>query len=478
MNKIRIKIFFFIAIYLITGSLIFCSETGKITIKAAVCRFEYRNNDSSNLAYGLSAVFLETVAEVMERSVSSEEMAALMSEENKNAVAKKVLEVERLYSQRDEIILSNNTKNIQKQISENNTKLEKAVSELEKLRNDSSQIDSKPDDQIFVVLPMETISPADGLVFKRQPGNISATAEQNDLDLVIYGYIEDIDEYQLLEVRVWNNLISEDILVWKTALSTDDVNAVIEPGLIEVKTAVAGKIWAELSVNAPDNSLIYIDGNFKGISRINKFMTEPGNHIIGVRKRGLKDVEKEVILEPYRENSISIELEEIEKKTLILQTVPDNADIYLDSQWVGKSPLRVDLEDESSVIMVKKEGWEQVSFLTEQDDGYIKNIILSPDVKGRNELVNDSRKRFYASFGGFMLSIPVTALLYSMGEQSSDAYYREVSTNGYANIDELNRLKSMNSAEYGLYIVSLGLNIFMLLDTIYHAVEYVGSVEY
>ena len=88
------------------------------------------------------------------------------------------------------------------------------------------------------------------------------------------------------------------------------------------------------------------------------------------------------------------------------------------------------------------------------------------------------RKRFYNSLGSFIISIPVTALFYSMVEQTGEAYYREYNSSGTENLDELIRLQNLNRLQYNLYIASLGLNIFLFSDTIFQAVQYVGSVDY
>jgi hypothetical protein len=175
---------------------------------------------------------------------------------------------------------------------------------------------------------------------------------------------------------------------------------------------------------------------------------------------------------------VNVELEQIIVRSIVIQTYPAGADVYLDSEWMGKSPVKLLPENEKSAILIKKEGYVDKSFFTDTDTENIVNINLKADSNGREEWVPWRRNRFYTGLGSFVMSIPLTALFYSMVEQSGDAYLREYESNGTENLDELVRLQNLNSAQYSMYLASLGLNVFLFLDTVIQAVEYVSSVDY
>ena len=450
----------------------------EIKATAAVCRFEDNSGKESNLAYGIAISFYEALKSVREHRVGNNEIKSILTENNREEITKKTIELEKLYDERDRLLFNNPLNQLDAALEKKDEQIEQKEGELQELKDSLSEIENRIDIDFYSVIPVELKKKEDSFIFDRLPGPVSETAVEYDLDYIIYGSIGDSGQYRIIEVRVWNNLLNEDIVVWQTAVRSEEVTSLLAPGIKAVKTAVLGRDWSELTVKAPVNSMIYIDGVFAGIGGVNALILEPGNRTVTVKDRNSETFEQVIYLEKYDLKEIEVELKKIRTTSLVIQTQPQAADIYIDSEWKGKSPLKFEVSGFPAAVMIKKDGYEQQNFFVKENTGNLIDIFLKPDISERQEYVPDKRKRFYSSLGASILSVPFTALFYSMVEQSGEAYYREYNTNGMLNADELLRLQNANMAQYSFYLMSLGLNIFLFLDTIIQAVDYVGSVEY
>jgi hypothetical protein len=326
--------------------------------------------------------------------------------------------------------------------------------------------------------PVAILSPDEGNFFLKKPGAVEFSADSYGLDLLIYGTLETVDDYIIISINVWNNLIEKDVIKWQTAARFNEVDKYIDPGIEKILEGIMGREWSYISVETGGNGLIYVDNMFAGVGKVENIRVESGEHTVSARSPGYMDAERAVKMEPGQRETIRLELAEDESKDIIIQTFPRGADLYIDSEWKGVTPLRLNITEFPAAVRIKKVGWmEKKMFLSEQD-GSLVNINLKPEIIERKSLIDDTRNRFYNSFGGAIMSIPLTAWMYSMVEQTADAYNREYAANGPENLDELIRLRNLNQMQYGLYIGAIGLNIFLFLDTIIRGVEYINSVDY
>ena len=447
-------------------------------IKVGVCSFEYDNGEDSVLANGISSAFFETVSGIGERRIGSDEISELISIDKKSEILKKRLSIEDLYEERDKLLFNTDMNELAETLKEKEDEISAAKKELKKLVEEEASLSENIDKDAYSDVELQINSPDDGPLYTREAGAIAETAEKNDLDLIVYGFVERIDEYRFVEVRIWNQILKKDLTVWKTAVGSEDISNLVAPGLKQIKTEIIGKDWSEISIRGPENSLIYLNGKFCGIGKLNRITMDPGDVEIVIKKNGYKSVSKKVLIERYESNEYTFDLEKLEYRSVVIQTFPASADIYVDSVWSGQSPLKIEPDSETVSITVKKEGYDEQKFFINENTENIINLYLKPLSEGRKEYVSGKRKRFYSSMGGFILSLPATLIIYNMVEQSASAYNREIEKNDTDNLDELIRIENLNSAQYSLYLASIGMNIFLFLDTMLQAADYVSSVEY
>jgi hypothetical protein len=461
-----------IILFFTTGNLF--AEGDNHIIRAGVCKILYTGDGEDNLSGGISNSLYEMVSTLIERRINSEEISAILQVKKKAELDSKILALETLYKEKDLILFSGkSTDSITRELINKNELIESQKLKITKLQAELEVADADVDEDDFSILPIVTAVPDGGNLFALKPGNPSDTADANNLDIMVYGIIDDVDDYYLIELKIWNSITGRDFGSWKTAVRYNDLQKEIQPGIDEIKTRILGREWAGLIVQSSENSMIYIDGVFAGIGQIENNSFEPGAHIVTVKLAGFENAEKEIILKKRETAKVEIDTDISAVRSIVFQTFPQGADLYIDSVWAGKTPVRAEVKNFPAAVRLSIEGWEDKDFFIDRYSESIVNINLKPGIADRNEWVEDNRNRFYASLGAFVMSLPITAICYSGIEQTAIAYNA-----GTANVDELKRLVSINQGIYAAYLGSLGLNIILFFDTIIQAVNYVGSVDY
>lgn len=480
MNKKLPKIILFNLFSLFLCIVPVCAEDSAedISFRLGICYFEDLGAGSGSAADGVTAVFYETIKDLKEHKMTNSEIIYFLIDGKQQAIDAAYVSLEEMYTERDEIIFTESEDSWKEKFEDIDDEIETKKETIAELEEAIKNIPNDIKDDFFSFIEVDFKTPDNSLYFKKMGGDLNNTTEEYSLDGVVYGFIDSINNYNYLEVRFWNRFLQEDVVIWKTALNNDNINNQLREGQRRIKTAVLGKEWAELSINGPGNCMIYIDGNFSGIGQVSNLILPPGPVSIELRKQGCRACKEDITLKQYEHTELSYDLEMVTTRETVVQSFPGGADVYLDSKWIGKSPVVVSTEDEISAIMLKMDGYEdRVFFINEGSEDLIE-VNLKRKSAGRDDWVPGCRKRFLNTFGMTLLSIPITAICYNLVLQSTEAFNREYSENGETNYSELLRLGRLNKIQYGLYACSLGLNVFLGLDTILKATEYVKSVDY
>ena len=443
-----------------------------------VCSLSPEGSGTGTFAAGISGIIFDSLYAVKDRRLDSDEIKALLQKRKQKELNNLLDKKEDLLVARDERLFSGeDPETLKKNISSDEESIETVDEEIDAVRLELSDI-GNIDRQAKTMLPVEIKEPEDGRLFEKLPGRIDYTADQYGLDMVCFGEIDRIDNYIYVQIKIWNSITEELELEWKTAAEPEQIYSMLEPGLDEIKTVLLGREWAMLSVESVSNSMIYINGEFRGIEKIEGIILEPGSYRVKSRLPGYREEIRDINLEKFTRADLYLENEKITEKSIILQTFPAEADVYLDSEWKGRTPLKLSIGSLPAAVRIEKDGWEKREFFINSFSENLINIDLKPALADRDQMIEDSRNRFYGSLGGFILSIPVTAISFGLAEQSAGAYEREYAANGTVNLDELLRLEDIHLIEYSIYAGSLGLNIILFFDTILKAVEYISIVDY
>jgi len=100
--------------------------------------------------------------------------------------------------------------------------------------------------------------------------------------------------------------------------------------------------------------------------------------------------------------------------SLAIASDPPGASLYLDSVLQGKTPLAVPRPAVRSRAVLDLEGFSARTFSLDPSSPAELSFSLQPDAGDRAKLQQSRRDDFYASFGIFVLSIPIPLFSYAL----------------------------------------------------------------
>jgi len=129
-------------------------------------------------------------------------------------------------------------------------------------------------------------------------------------------------------------------------------------------------LWAmgTLKISSePSGAKVYVEGNYKGKTPI-ILNLPPGTHEIEIIKEGYKKYTTKVALNPEEKKALSVTLTPA-YGFLTVYSSPSNAEVYIDGNYVGDTPLEnYKLSTGEHIIKIKKEGYQD----------YNKTITINP----------------------------------------------------------------------------------------------------
>jgi serine/threonine protein kinase len=143
-------------------------------------------------------------------------------------------------------------------------------------------------------------------------------------------------------------------------------------------------------VSKPSASAVFLDENHIGETPLSITMWMGGKHIIGVTKKGYNDFEQNVEMQFGTTKEINVELTPILLGELTVKSDPSGANVYLDGQMKGVTPLSLDIVKEGTInLEIKKDHYSTVkrnlvvssSFGETTVDVYLESLFGSLKVK-------------------------------------------------------------------------------------------------
>lgn len=137
-------------------------------------------------------------------------------------------------------------------------------------------------------------------------------------------------------------------------------------------------IYGTISVTSmPGDADIYIGDRYYGKTPMIIDSLLIGNKTVEIRKEGFSTVKKEIMVEETVTNSMEATLDM--GKEISIYTLPKGAEIFINGEKIGVSPLKANIGFGQNVIAIKKDNFEEISQTIEiEDDTELLNFDLSP----------------------------------------------------------------------------------------------------
>jgi len=242
-----------------------------------------------------------------------------------------------------------------------------------------------------------------------------AYSAQQGLDLLVGGSVQEVQGYLLLDVWAFDPLAGRKVFSSRNAASRDELYASIPVFAREIARTILGRPWA-LVAFAPDppQADLFVDGTLVASGATPVLYLSPGTHDIRLSATGYGDVSHTVELEPGRETRIADSLEKTVGGTIVVSSDPAGADLYLDSFWMGKTPLTMDRPPVRSRGILSLKGFYDAPFSLDPASPTALSFELQKDVGSKDVLRTKARDDFYSSLGFFAFSLPLPAFSYAL----------------------------------------------------------------
>jgi hypothetical protein len=169
---------------------------------------------------------------------------------------------------------------------------------------------------------------------------------------------------------------------------------------IDLQAQVEKPVTARLRIVTPTpDAEVFIDGASVGRAPIDRNDMQPGKHFVVVRKAGFAEWKREVNLDPAQPTTLTAELSA--SGTLKVLSNVAGADVYIDGQVVGKTPLVLDAVPAGDhLVEVKQHGYidAKQSFRIEGGEQKILAADLAPIRTGPSPADIAMRNRSMTSF--------------------------------------------------------------------------------
>jgi len=313
-----------------------------------------------------------------------------------------------------------------------------------------------------------------GSLLPRPDFSPAGFSERQDLDLLLWGDLEEIQGYLYLKLRAYHAYLAREVFVFETGGSAEELQRFLSEAVSRgLSEEILGRPRASLTISAePEQSTVEVNGEYRGTGTVQAPFLEPGSVRVTVRAPGYRTTEREYSLSAGQERAVTIALEPEEIRSLTVVTDPAGADVYIDSRWQGRTPLSFRLTAPGKRMIVRKEGYRDVEHILSEDGPSVLSFFLSQAILDRQEWQDRKRDRFYTSLGIWALSVPLPVFLYgfavdhayaaSRAEPGSDKYRYHYST---------------MEATYYAYFATLFVSVTLFVKMFLNLLDYIHFVD-
>lgn len=136
----------------------------------------------------------------------------------------------------------------------------------------------------------------------------------------------------------------------------------------------AGELTISLNVS---DAKVTIDG--KEIRAKDPQVLPYGKYILRAEREGYEPFEQEITLDSPKKEFTGTLIEAVKMKQISVSTTPNGANVYIDNNYMGISPITVSVEENARVLTVKKAGYSDMTiYMLEGENSYA--LTLHEDI--------------------------------------------------------------------------------------------------
>ena len=243
----------------------------------------------------------------------------------------------------------------------------------------------------------------------------------SNLDMAVYGNIEQIGDYYYITVSLFNFITGESYTVYKGAGGSGDIPDMVKESSENLRYYILGREWGLLEVRSGfDDAFIYLDTELVGIGNAVMPVLSPGDYTVTIRKEGYYPMTEKVTVAAGSRELLEYQIEKVEGDYITITTIPAEADVYIGSIWAGTTPLTVERPRKEFLLRVTYPGYNTYKGgIGPRSDSQIF-IDMIEGVSDFEALYDQQKKKFYWSLGFFSMSLSLPLVFWGMKNNYSD----------------------------------------------------------
>jgi len=375
------------------------------------------------LTHSIPLIFKEKLQSVRTHTFASGEIIDYRRFIIKQALTQAIQELISLQKQRDQELFTQKKEYEKQKAVENFEKqIEEKKQRITYLRNLDPKLIEFPESKPILY------KDDNGKLFAPPKFSALQYAEEKGVHVLIWGSLEEVQNFLYLEINVFDRVLEKTIFTYKEGGSREDLYKYFGDAVNKITTLLLGREWASLLVSAkPQNAYIKINDEFKGLGSVELRYMQPGKVKIEVSSPGFKSEEKEVELSPHQSAEYDFALEQSRQEDVFIETYPQGANVYIDSLWVGKTPLIIEKPFVMSKLLLKKKDYgDYFTRIGPGSPGRIEIGLLKSYIDP-TEYQEKMALNFYNSFGAFLISLPFTLFSFGLSYDYANAGFNEES---------------------------------------------------
>lgn len=353
--------------------------------------------------------------------------------------------------------------------------------ELTALRSELARLRVTPVEAIMAGmsprLPLEIAgTEAESSLFPSDFPSDGDTSGGSDTDYLIGGSLEWDDEYLIVRVSLMFRSTQERVQIARTIARPEDALEDIDALLPQIVAALLNRPFARLDIvaNEPSASLT-VDGELVGFGSTALRYLEPGRYSVRAAAAGFRDAERQVTLLDGQRLDVELELGELDRISVRIDSDPQGADLYIGSEWAGRTPLTIDRPIGPRSAELRLEDYHPSRFVLQPRGGDELSRRLAPAEIDLSRELRDRREGFYRSLGWFAVSVPIPLILSGVWQNRADFYTTQGET---LSAGEQQRFLRDTAIIDGLRWGGVAFSGGLLINSIVQAVRYIRASRY
>jgi hypothetical protein len=301
------------------------------------------------------------------------------------------------------------------------------------------------------------------------------TARTKGLDLLVFGTIEQVQDYLFLSLKAVDYPRGLVLLDYQDAFLPSGVYGGLERLTEDLAAIALGGPWGSLHIRPePESAEVRVDGAFAGVGALQVDFVRPGEAEVVVSAEGYAPAVRTLEVVAGETVVVDVSLEPEEVFPISIASAPLLADVYVDSTWVGRTPVSVPRPVGLGRVEIVHDGRMPRSFHLSSQTPPVVSWNLPVAVGVAADRQKQARNRFYGALGALILSLPVPIVLSALSGDQVTAY---VQAEAAGDVGQELRLAVSYRRLYAGFLGGVFLSGALFGNMVISIVEYIAAAD-